>query len=96
MKPEALLINTSRGGVVDTEALLAALDSGRPAAAGLDVFEDEPLPSDHPILGRNDVMVTPHMAAHTTDALYRMAMVAEDVVAVLEGRRPKHPANEVN
>ena len=96
MKPEALLINTSRGGVVDTAALLAALDSGRPGAAGLDVFEDEPLPADHPILRRNDVVVTPHMAAHTTDALYRMAMVAEDVVAVLEGRRPKHPVNEVN
>ncbi len=61
----ALLINVARGRVVDTEALLAALDSGRLAGAGLDVTEPEPLPEDHPLWLRKDVVITPHVAGRS-------------------------------
>jgi len=93
MKPTALLINAARGAVVNNDALLQALQSGRIAGAGLDVFEPEPLPADSPFLKLDNVVVTPHMASHTADAMYRMAMVAEDVVAVLQGREPKYAVN---
>lgn len=63
MKPGAYLINIARGQIVDTEALLAALESGHLAGAGLDVTDPEPLPSDHPLWERADVLITPHVAA---------------------------------
>jgi phosphoglycerate dehydrogenase-like enzyme len=67
MKRGAVFINTARGGLVDQDALLAALDSGRLVGAGLDVTSPEPLPTDHPLLGREDVVVTPHVASATAD-----------------------------
>jgi len=91
MKPSAYLINTSRGAVVDQAALIQALQGGWIAGAGLDVFDPEPLPNDNPLLKLENVVVTPHMAAHTDEALLRMAMVVEDVIAVIEGRKPQNP-----
>lgn len=86
MKPEAYLINTSRGAVIDEKALVEALRSNRIAGAGLDVFETEPLPPDHPFLGLNNIVITPHIGYVTREAFqtyYRHAY--EDVVAWLSG-----------
>ncbi len=83
------LVNTARGGLVDDGALVAALDSGKVRAAGLDVTDPEPLPGGHPLLGRDDVVVTPHVASATTAGarrLFRMAI--EIVLSTLEGNRP--------
>jgi D-3-phosphoglycerate dehydrogenase len=91
MKPTAYLINSSRGRVVDSAALLRALREGWIAGAGLDVFEPEPLPASDPLLSLDQVVLSPHMAAHTEEGLYRMAQVVEDIVAVIEGRTPAHP-----
>jgi D-3-phosphoglycerate dehydrogenase len=68
MKPGAGLLNASRGKVVDTAAVVDALDSGHLAWAALDVFEDEPLPTDSPLRGRPDVVLTPHVAAFSEEA----------------------------
>ena len=91
MKSTAYLINSSRGPVVDQVALIQALQEGWIAGAGLDVFDPEPLPADSPLLKLENVVVTPHMAAHTDEALLRMAMVVADVIAVIEGRTPQNP-----
>jgi phosphoglycerate dehydrogenase-like enzyme len=91
MKPSAFLINSSRGPVIDQADLIQALQNHWIAGAGLDVFDPEPLPSDSTLLELENVILSPHMAAHTNEALYRMAMVVEDVLAVIEGRAPKHP-----
>lgn len=91
MKPGAYLINTSRGPVVDQAALVRALEEGWIAGAGLDVYDPEPLPADSRLLALDNVVLSPHMAAHTDEALLRMAMVIEDVLAVIEGRAPKNP-----
>jgi phosphoglycerate dehydrogenase-like enzyme len=94
MRPGALLLNAARGGLVDHEALLEALESGRLGGAGLDVTEPEPLPPDHPLLGRDDVVVTPHVAAATREGKRRLTVTAiREALAVLEGRRPEHPVN---
>lgn len=76
MKPSAILVNTSRGGVVDEAALIASLQAGRLAAAGLDVFEDEPPRADNPLLGMDQVVLSPHVAGLTTECAERMAMSA--------------------
>jgi len=93
MKSTAFLLNTSRGPVVDEEALVEALRSGQIAGAGLDVFSTEPLSTDSPLLRLQKVLLTPHMAAHTDEALRNMSLVAKDVIAVLERREPQHWVN---
>lgn len=70
MKPTALLVNTSRGPLVDEAALIAALRAGRPGAAALDVFDTEPLPPDHPLRTADNVLATPHVG-YVADDLYR-------------------------
>jgi D-3-phosphoglycerate dehydrogenase len=91
MKPSAFLINTARGPIVDQEALVRALEQGWIAGAGLDVYDPEPLPADSALLRMDQVMLSPHMAAHTDEALLRMAMVVTDVLAVIEGRPAENP-----
>jgi D-3-phosphoglycerate dehydrogenase len=87
MRRGAYLVNCARGSLVDQEALLAALESGHLAGAALDVTEPEPLPAGHPLLGREDVLVTPHVASSTSAGRRRLYEHAIDnVLAVLEGR----------
>jgi phosphoglycerate dehydrogenase-like enzyme len=86
MKRTAVLVNTSRGPVVDEDALLAALKAGRIAGAGLDVYAKEPLPLDHPLREAPRSILTPHIGYVTTgtyDVFYREAL--EDVAAYLRG-----------
>jgi D-3-phosphoglycerate dehydrogenase len=85
MKPGARLINTARGGLVDLDALYAALESGQLAGAGLDVYPTEP-PPPHPLFERDDVVLTPHLAASTAEAQERAGIAtAEQVAAALSG-----------
>lgn len=94
MKPGAYLINVARGGVLDEAALLEALQSGRLAGAALDVFTQEPVNSDNPLLRRDDVIVTPHALCWTDqlfDAIARTALTS--VADALSGRRPRHVVN---
>lgn len=92
MKASAYLINAARGPVVDEAALVTALREGWIAGAGLDVFSVEPASADNPLFELDNVVVTPHMASHTQDALLRMATtVVNDVLAVLAGEPPAHP-----
>ena len=91
MKTGAMLINTSRGPVVKLDTLVEAISSGHIAGAGIDVFPDEPLPTDHPILQLPQVVVSPHMASHSQMSMVRMALVAEDIARVLQGEAPRYP-----
>jgi len=94
MKPSAYLINTSRGPVVDQQALVAALRSGRIAGAALDVFETEPIPAGDPLLSAPNVLLAPHMASGTAET--RMAMVelaARNLVAGVTGGTPEAMVN---
>lgn len=94
MKPGSIVINTARGGLVDPVAIEAALDSGRLFGAGLDVTDPEPLPPEHPLLHRHDVVVTPHVAAGTGAAKRRIFETAFDqVVMAINGQRPSHLVN---
>lgn len=91
MRRGAVLVNTARGGLVDEAALIAALDSGRLAAAGLDVFATEPLPVDSPLVGRDDVVLTPHVAWLTPETLTRSLTVAvENTRRIADGRPLLH------
>jgi D-3-phosphoglycerate dehydrogenase len=94
LRPDVILINTSRGAVMDEMALAQWLAANPNAGAGLDVFSAEPLRLDHPLLGLGNVVLTPHSAASSEAALRRMALdVAEGVVDVLCGRMPKNLVN---
>lgn len=89
MKQGAIFINGSRGGIVDEAALLAALDSGRLRAAGLDVFQVEPLPLDSPLRTHPQVVPLPHVGSATHETRHAMARLATDnLLAVLDGRLP--------
>ena len=91
MKPTAILVNAARGSVVDTMALYDALKSGKLFGAAIDVFEAEPAPADHPLFSLPNVVVTPHMAGHSDDALIAMSMVAKDIIRVIQGQPPEYP-----
>ena len=92
MKPGAFLINTARGPLVDEEALVAALDSGRLGGAALDVVTTEPLARDSKLIGRDNVILTPHTAFYSVEALEELqTKCATDVARVLSGEKPVYP-----
>ncbi|GMU37268.1 MAG: hydroxyacid dehydrogenase [Phycisphaerae bacterium] len=91
MRSSAMLINTSRGEVVDPEAAAAALESGRLAGYAADVLDAEPPAPDHPLLRAPNVLLTPHIGARTRSAQARMSDVVDDVVRVLAGEAPRFP-----
>jgi phosphoglycerate dehydrogenase-like enzyme len=87
LKPTATIVNTSRGPIIDEDALLEALSSGKLAGAGLDVFDIEPLPSDHPLRSAPRTLLTPHIG-YVTDGSYRLFYreIVEDIAAFLAGQ----------
>ncbi len=94
MKAGAVLINTSRGSVVDERALTAALEAGAISGAGLDVYENEPLPMDSRLRDFDRVILTDHTAYYSEEAIVELKRKAAlDVAAVLEGREPRYPVN---
>ena len=88
MKPNAILINVARGGVVDSEALAEALNSGKIAGAGIDVFENEPpIEADHPLLHSKNTVLTPHIAFATKESMVRRCgMVMDNITSWLDGK----------
>jgi D-3-phosphoglycerate dehydrogenase len=95
-KPEALLINTARGPMVDEQALADALDAGRLAGAALDVLPNEPPAADCPLLNRENVILTPHTAFYSEDSLLDLqTKAAMDVASVLTGEAPVYPFNQL-
>ena len=95
MRPDAFLVNTSRGGIVDEAALLEAVQSGRLAGAGLDVFETEPLPLDSPLQNEPRIITSGHIAGATREARARSGeMAARSVIDALAGRPVPHAVNE--
>jgi D-3-phosphoglycerate dehydrogenase len=92
MKPGAILVNTARGAVVDAVALAELLHAGRLGGAGIDVYEVEPVPPDHPLLACAQVVLTPHNADQTPEGMEMLnAGVVDNVLAFLDGR----PQNRV-
>jgi len=93
MKKGALIINTARGGLIDEAAAAEALKSGRLGGVGLDAFEVEP-PQDSPLMGLDNVVMTPHAGAHTDEAVAAMGMMAvKNLIDVLEGRECRYIVN---
>jgi glyoxylate reductase len=94
MRRTAILVNTSRGPVVDTAALVDALRAGMIAGAALDVTDPEPLPADHPLLGLDACLVVPHVASATRATRDRMAtMAADNLLAGVRGQPLPTPVN---
>jgi len=99
MKEDAMLINTARGGLLQEKALVTALTEGEIAAAGLDVFQKEPLPADHPLLRlaeeRDNLILTPHAAFYSEEAEAELReSILEQVIAALQGEKPDHIIND--
>ncbi len=95
MSPNAILVNTSRGGTVDEAALVDALRHNRIAGAGIDVFEQEPPPADNPLFALDNVVLSPHVAGVTDDGLKGMATNVADLIdTVFSGQRPKTLLND--
>lgn len=94
MKAEAVVVNTSRGPIIDTEALLDAVQSGQIAGAGLDVCEGEPLPGDSPVLHTPGIVITPHCAMYSEEAMCIMhRQLAEQAIDILSGRWTRNVVN---
>ncbi|RKR07505.1 D-3-phosphoglycerate dehydrogenase [Kushneria sinocarnis] len=94
MRSDAVLINTARGGVVETTALVTALQQGRLLGAGLDVLEEEPLPVDHPLMSCPRVVLTPHAGFYTEDSYAELKRrTAQHALDVVQGRRPGNILN---
>ncbi len=94
MKPGTVLINVARGPIVDTDALIAALQSRQIAGAALDVFDTQPLPATSPLWALDNVILTPHMAGITADSMLRMGNIAADeALRILGGRLPANFCN---
>lgn len=86
MKPRAILLNTARGPIVDERAMMASLRSGQLGGAGLDVFDVEPLPEDHPLKGMENVVLSPHAAGITPEALEAgLSLAVDNVLAYFSG-----------
>jgi len=93
MKPTAILINAARGGIIDETALCEALKNNRIAGAGIDCFEDEP-PSGSPLLTLDNVVLTPHTAAFTHDAMNNMNVsIVDQIIEFIQGNKPAHLVN---
>ena len=94
MKPTAYIINTARGPIIDEKALIAALQSGSIAGAGLDVFEEEPTPADNPLLHMENVIVAPHSIAWTQECIRDNSLHScRAVLSIYKGEAPPHVAN---
>ncbi|MEM4784693.1 MAG: hydroxyacid dehydrogenase, partial [Sulfolobales archaeon] len=94
MKPSAIIVNTARGGLIDTEALYKALRDGWIAGAALDVTDPEPLPKEHPLYKLPNVVITPHIGGSTYECWRRVSlMAAEEVVRRFKGLPPLNPVN---
>ena len=95
MKRSAIFINAARGAVVDEQALYEALVSGEIAAAGLDVFEHEPIAASHPLLALTNVVALPHIGSATKETRTKMMeLCCRNIIAVLKGKRPETLVNE--
>jgi D-3-phosphoglycerate dehydrogenase len=94
MRPTAILVNTARAALVDTPALIEALREGRLGGAALDVHDEEPLARDDPILGLDNVTLTPHLASSTRECTEKSPrLLVEDLRELFEGRVPRHALN---
>jgi D-3-phosphoglycerate dehydrogenase len=94
MKPTAMIFNTGRGGVIDEPALAQALQEGELAGAGLDVFEQEPVADDNPLLGLENVVLTPHAGGYSEESIRTVRRrAAEEVARILGGERPRNLVN---
>ena len=94
MKPHAVLVNTARGALIDTPALARALEEGTIAYAGLDVFEEEPLPPDHPLRNCDNALLTSHVAWHSQNSGLRLQrLAAEEIVRGLSGQALRSQVN---
>jgi len=91
LSPDAILVNTSRGGLIDTDALAGALKEGKLTCAALDVFETEPLPLNHPLRNAPHCILTPHVGCVTRDSDEAVFDVVDDVIRVLQGEAPRFP-----
>ena len=94
MKPEASLINTARGPIVNTNALADAMRDGEIAYAALDVTDPEPIPADHPLVSMENVTLVPHIASATVGTRKKMSeMTVENILAAIEGNLPPNCVN---